>query len=137
MGYHRSFLSVAPLEGIIVATAKDTSFAGRRCTIASSYPFQILKASNQLTISSDLRFPSVMLWLLSINAIIINNTMAPRLLYCGKLESAEKLKDDAEKLAHYHVTNLINWSRRQSLNFTLAFKCCRQRTTTLKHHPPS
>ncbi|KFY12124.1 hypothetical protein V492_04065 [Pseudogymnoascus sp. VKM F-4246] len=39
--------------------------------------------------------------------------MAPRrrLLYCGKPESAEKRRADAEKLDNFHVTNLINWSR--------------------------
>ncbi|KFX99209.1 hypothetical protein O988_03970 [Pseudogymnoascus sp. VKM F-3808] len=38
--------------------------------------------------------------------------MAPRrLLYCGKLESAEKRAADAEKLAHFQITNLIDLSR--------------------------
>lgn len=48
---------------------------------------------------------------MGIIAIIIHDAMAPRILYCGKLESAEKRSDDAEKLAHFQVTNLIDLSR--------------------------
>lgn len=56
-----------------------------------------------------------MLRLLGIIAIIIHDAMAPRprprLLYWGKLESAEKLKADSAKLADFQITNLVILSR--------------------------
>lgn len=68
-----------------------------------------------LFVPAYLYFPSVMLRLLGIIAIIIHDVMTsrprPRLLYWGKLESAEKLKADSAKLADFQITNLIILSR--------------------------
>jgi hypothetical protein len=88
--------------------------------IPSLLPFYILKGiRSTYFIQPVYFFPLQCYNLLVTIAIIIHEAMAPRphprpcVLYWGKLESAEKLRDDSEKLAHFHVTNLIDWSMPQ------------------------
>lgn len=83
-------------------------------SVAPSF-VHIRRNQANLLVPAYLYFSSVMPRLLGIIAIIIHKVMAscprPRLLYCGKLESAEKIKADSAKLADFQISNLIILSR--------------------------